>query len=348
MIGPEMAGKGGIASVVSVLANDGFLQRNEIRYLTSYVSGGPLTKLFVALRCVLTFVWICIWNRPKIVHVHSASRASFVRKSLMLGIARTFSCKTIFHLHGGEFQQFATQEAGLMMRWWIRRTLSKSSKVIALSESWAAFIARFAEGVSTAVVVNSVKLADAVDPLREEPGRLLFLGRAEKHKGIFELLTAVSLLKESFPNIKLAIGGDGDLDFIRGRANELGISEFIEILGWVGPDEKAAQFARASVFTLPSYDEGLPMAMLEAMAAQKAIVVTPVGGIPEAVEDGVNGLLVLPRDAQALAQALRQLLEAPSLRTKLAENARKTIEMRYSTHVVIAKLSAIYQELGQA
>lgn len=348
MIGPDAAGKGGIASVVAVLTDQGFLQRNNVRYISSYVDGGRARKLYSAASSVLELIWVCIRSRPRIVHVHSASRASFVRKSVLLMIARLFDSQTIFHLHGAEFQQFAAEEAGPFMRWWIRRTLKKSSRVIALSDSWAGFLSRFCPGVSVVVVANSVRVGPVPSKPGEETARVLFLGRAEQRKGIFELLTAVSLLKDHIPPIRLVIGGDGDMGAVLARANELGISEFVEILGWVGPDEKATQFARASVFTLPSYDEGLPMAMLEAMAAQKAIVVTPVGGIPEAVKDGENGLLVPPRNAAALAQALRRLLEAPSLRAKLAENARKTIELRYSTDVVIAKLSAIYQELGQA
>ena len=121
--------------------------------------------------------------------------------------------------------------------------------------------------------------------------------------GVYDLLAAVAALAPQFPNVRLAVGGDGDLALLRTRAAQLGIAERLDVLGWIGAQEKADQLARASVFCLPSHAEGLPMAMLEAMAVGKAIVVSRVGGIPEAVVDGDNGLLVPPRDVQALASA---------------------------------------------
>ena len=87
------------------------------------------------------------------------------------------------------------------------------------------------------------------------------------------------------------------------------------------------------------------MAMLEAMAAGKAIVVTPVGGIPEVIKDRENGLLVPPGDAHALAQALREILEDSSLRKMLAENAVRTVEARFSAPVVLTQLSRVYETL---
>jgi glycosyltransferase involved in cell wall biosynthesis len=121
----------------------------------------------------------------------------------------------------------------------------------------------------------------------------------------------------------------------------------VEVLGWINPDQKAEELARALVFTLPSYDEGLPMAMLEAMAAGKAIVVTPVGGIPEAVKDGENGLLVPAGDANALACALSKVLQDHLLRKSLGANARKTVETQFSTDVVLRELSRLYKELNR-
>jgi glycosyltransferase involved in cell wall biosynthesis len=346
MIGTDPAGRGGVASVVTVLVNEGFLRENNIRYVASHSDGSAFRKLVLACASLLSVLGICAFSRPLVVHVHSASRASFYRKSLLLAVARAFGCKTIFHLHGGEFRQFATDESGPLVRWWIRRTLEKSSKVIALSDSWAAFISQYAPKANVLVVPNSVKLSVVSSPLSEEAGRILFLGRLGKGKGVFELLTAVSLLKNTCPGIKLVLGGDGDLAAVQSAVQDLHIEERVDILGWIGPEQKAQELVRASVFTLPSYDEGLPMAMLEAMAAGKAIVVTAVGGIPEAVKDGENGLLISPRDVGALAAALKIVLAEPLLRRSLATNARKTIEERFSTDVVMAKLSALYGDLG--
>jgi glycosyltransferase involved in cell wall biosynthesis len=298
------------------------------------------------LRAYWQMLFICIFSRPGIVHVHTASRASFVRKSLLLAIARLFGCKTIFHLHGAEFQQFSRDEAGPIMRWWIRRTLEKSSKVIALSDSWAEYLLKYAPLASIEVVSNSVKVVPLPAHPSENSKRILFLGRADKRKGIYELLSAIAITKLLIPEIKLAIGGDGDLEAIKAEIVRLGIEKNVEILGWVNQEKKLEELAHAGVFTLPSYDEGLPMSMLEAMAAGKAVLVTPVGGIPEAIQHGINGLLVPVGDAKALSEALVVLISNQELRQQLGQKALKTVKERFSTDVVLEKLSSLYRELG--
>jgi glycosyltransferase involved in cell wall biosynthesis len=282
------------------------------------------------------------------VHVHAASHASFLRKSVVLLIARLAGSETIFHLHGGGFRTFATREAGPLLRRWIRHTLERSSVVIALSEGWAGFVHEFAPRARVAVVPNAVPLPPRPDPAREESGRVLFLGRLEAAKGVFELLEAGARLAPRHPQLRLVFGGEGDAQALRRRAAELGIADRVECPGWVGPRARDAELARASVFCLPSHAEGLPMSMLEAMAAGKAVVASSVGGIPETVRDGDNGLLVPARDEEALAAALARVLGDAALRARLAQRARATIEGHYSTEVVCGQLSAIYRELAGA
>jgi glycosyltransferase involved in cell wall biosynthesis len=345
MLGTDPNGKGGIASVVTVLREEGFLDQQNVRYVTSHREGTPFKKLTTMILATGQVLWYCSFARPSIVHAHSSSRGSFIRKSVLLAIARFFGCPTVFHLHGAEFHHFAEKESGSLLRWWIRRTLERSSKVIALSESWAAFLSTYAPAATIQVVPNSVRLRKPSSKRVEEAGRILFLGHVENRKGIFELLAALSLLKDSFSYARLVVCGDGHLDLARKMADELGISSNVEFHGWVDADQKAEELTRASVFTLPSYDEGLPMAMLEAMAAKKAIVVTSVGGIPEVIRNGENGLLVPPGNTDTLAQALEEVLGNSLLREMLAKNAFRTIETRFSAPVVLGQLSRIYESL---
>jgi glycosyltransferase involved in cell wall biosynthesis len=269
----------------------------------------------------------------------------------VLLIARVAGCKTIFHLHGGGFRTFATEESSALLRRWIRHTLEASSLVITLSDSWAQFVHAFAPRARVAVVPNAVPLPDLPAQDHVIPGRVLFLGRLEAAKGVHELLEAgARIVREATgPSpLRLVFGGEGDAQGVRRRAAELGIADRIELPGWLGPEARDAELRKAAVFCLPSHAEGLPMSMLEAMAARKAVVATNVGGIPETLRDGDNGLLVPPRDEQALARALARLLGDTALRDRLAERARATIEQQYSTEVVCGQLSAIYRELAGA
>jgi glycosyltransferase involved in cell wall biosynthesis len=346
MIGTDPAGNGGVASVASVLINEGFLRQRNITYISSHIDGSVPEKLGTFIKTLGIVCCHYLRCHPDVVHVHSSAHASFIRKSILLVMARLLGSKTIFHLHSGGFDSYVHEESGPLMRWWIRRTLEKSTKVIALSEVWADFLRQFAPKTDVFVLPNSVSLDVTPMPSQQEAARILFLGRSEVYKGTFELLEAIAMLKPKFPQIKLAIAGDGILDKVRERAGELGISDAVEILGWIRSGQKNGELQRASIFTLPSYAEGLPMSMLEAMSAGKAIVVTTVGGIPNVVVDHVNGLLIPPRDANALAAALETLLVDDNLRDSLGRNARKTIEENYSSEVVLKKLSDLYAELG--
>lgn len=342
MLGTDPAGRGGVATVVSLLRQDGLFEREGVQYVPTHAEGSTMRKIGVFVKG-MGGALACLARRPDVVHAHAASKGSFVRKSILLGLARGRGCETVFHLHGACFDDFVAGSSGPMRRW-IRHTLEKSSTVIALSSRWAEFLRGFAPGARVVVIPNSVPLP----PLREhevQPGRILFLGQVEPRKGIYELVEALSLLRERFPQVELAVGGQGELEQVRQRAAELGVLERMTMLGWVTAERKQEELARAAVFCLPSHAEGLPMAMLEAMAAGKAIVVSGVGGIPDAVEDEENGLMVQPGDARELADKLARILGDEQKRKRLGTRARATIEERFESGVVTGRLSAVYQQL---
>ena len=163
-----------------------------------------------------------------------------------------------------------------------------------------------------------------------------------------DLLVAVALLAPRFPALRLVLAGSGDLAAWRRAARERGIGDRVELTGWLDAGAREAHLARAAVFCLPSHAEGLPMALLEAMAMGRAVVASRVGGIPEAVREGDNGLLVPPHDAPALAAALARVLDDAGLRARLGERARMTVAQHYSTEAVCGRLAAIYNDLAGA
>jgi len=343
MVGTAPEGRGGVAALVSVLQAGGLFERAGVRYVSTHREGGLPAKLGTAASGFWHAALACLWERPAIVHAHAASGASFARKSLLLLLARARGCHTIFHLHGGGFRQFATLRSGVLARRWIRHTLERSSLVIALSDGWANFLRSYAPRARVTVVPNAVPVP--ARPGQGEAGRILFLGRLEEAKGVAELLDAAALLAPRFPALRLVLAGSGDLDAWRSAAQARGLAGRVELTGWLDGPARDAQLARAAVFCLPSHAEGLPMSMLEAMAVGKAVVVSRVGGIPEAVADGDNGLLVAPRDVPALAAALARLLSDQALRQRLGARARQSVAERFSTAVVGATLSGVYREL---
>ena len=158
----------------------------------------------------------------------------------------------------------------------------------------------------------------------DEP-ELLYVGRLSREKGIPDLLHALNQLRTTARlRIRLRIVGDGPvLQGLRALVHELGLEDAVTFEGFVelGP-QLLAMYQRASAFVLPSYTEGVPASIAEAMALGVPVVCTAVGGISSVVEDGVSGLLVQPGDRKALARALARVVQEPELAATLAKNGR--------------------------
>jgi glycosyltransferase involved in cell wall biosynthesis len=196
------------------------------------------------------------------------------------------------------------------------------------------------------VVPNPVEMcADTSDPLPGESHRILFLGSIERRKGIFDLVTAVARLAPEFPDLKLAVAGTGQLHRLHEVAATQGAASHLEILGWITPEQRAQELKRAAVVALPSYNEGLPMAVLEGMAAGRPVLTTHAGGIPDVVHHEQEGLLVEAGDVDGLTAALGRLMRDSGLRQRLGRQARLTARA-YSVDVVLERVSQIYESLG--
>lgn len=171
---------------------------------------------------------------------------------------------------------------------------------------------------------------------------VLFTGWLEDFKGVFELAEAARRLVEQGLKFRLVYCGSGiHHDQLVGRCHELGLNEIVEFRGWVNDEEKRAALAEADLFVFPSHREGLPNALLEAMAAGLAVVTTPVGGIPSVVQTGRNGVLVPPRDAEKLAEAIKLLLLDESLRGRMGAVNRRQIEQEHDLAAIWPRVAAM-------
>src|SRR5205085_1180319 len=142
----------------------------------------------------------------------------------------------------------------------------------------------------------------------EKSNLVLFLGRVDAAKGIYDLLEAIAAVRATVPDVRLVCAGDGDRVGVARYAAQLGMADAVKFTGWVGPSGKRALLEHAAVFALASYDEALPISLLEAMSAGIPVVASKVGGIPEVLVDGASGLLVAPGDKANLQRAIARLL----------------------------------------
>jgi glycosyltransferase involved in cell wall biosynthesis len=282
-----------------------------------------------------------------VLHVHASSRASFWRKCFFIVPARWLRKSVIFHLHGSEFMQFYRQECGSLKKTLVRRVLDSCTKILVLSESWRRDLSGITRNPDIDVLFNSVVRNEKRHSSQtKQQCTLLFLGRLGRRKGIYVLLTALAAAKKQYPEVMLLCGGDGELDEVRAAANRLDIRDNVQILGWVQGPEKDSLLESASIFVLPSFAEGLPMSVLEAMATGLPVISTPVGGIPEVITHGTEGLLIPPGDAVALGEAICLLLGDADLRAQMGRNGYARFEQDFSIESVLAKLTGIYRSLG--
>jgi glycosyltransferase involved in cell wall biosynthesis len=344
MIGTDPNAKGGIATVVDKYRRRGLFDKWNVIYLTTHMQGSVAKKLLTALGSYRRMIGLLLVGRVNLIHIHVASRASTWRKAVFAFTAFVFRVPYVLHLHGGGFADFYYKECGPLRRYAVRILFEKASSVIALSRSWAAKLHEMVPTAHIDIIYNSVSLPAQQNQCEQgECKKILFLGQITKEKGVFDLIRAIAIMGE---DAELVLGGDGESDMAAELARELDISGRVRLPGWVLGEDKEKLLSTASIFILPSYKEGLPVSVLEAMAWGIPVVATPVGGIPEVVRHGKEGLIIQPGDINEMSSVLRTLLDDAELRQRLGTNGRERVRRIFSDDVELPKFEALWTRFG--
>jgi glycosyltransferase involved in cell wall biosynthesis len=269
-------------------------------------------------------------DADEVVHVHLATRGSFARKGAILAYASRRNLPTVVSLHGSDFARFAARHP-----WPVARVLRLARVITALSPDAEAAARRLAPGAVVRQVPNPILIPDGV-PLASETERVvLFAGEIGRRKGADVLERAWAIVHDARPPARcIVIGPDGD--FVPRATDSL------TVLPAAGPDAIAALLREARVAVLPSRAEGMPMFLLEAMAAGRPFVSTPVGAIAQLAEHG--GVLVPVGDHEALAAALIELLDDPGRADRLGWRGRELCCATRSPELVGVIFEELYRE----
>lgn len=342
MIGADRSVHGGVSALVNNYYEEGLDKKVNLRYIGTMLDANKLCKLFCAVLAYLRF--LAALPGMDILHVNMAADASYYRKKIFIDTAAIFRKKILIHEHGGDFQSFYYEKNGEKGRAAIRKTLNKAQVFLVLSDTWADFFKAIVKEEKIIILENAVSIPENPKTSYDDHN-LLFLGRLCREKGIVELLDAVAMAARKYPDIKLYIGGVWEDDSLKERA--LKLKGNVEYLGWIGGEEKELYMDKCSIFVLPTYFEGQPISLLEAMAKGMTVISTDVGGIPQIMTSGREGVLLKPKDASALAETICGLLNDADAKKRYGVNARKKALENYSMGDRVDELVRIYEGMQQ-
>lgn len=345
-VGPDPAGKGGMAAVMRDLLDSSLAERYRLEPIVTWGGFQPASRLWVFSRGLASLAAWCLRPGRRVVHIHSAVRGSLYRKSVCVFLVRLLRRPAIVQIHGGpgDAEAFAAR-LGPARRLFVRRGLGAANRVLAVSAESARTIERCFGVEGIGVIPNAApsvpdRLADAV---AEQPHVLYMGGFENPVKGGEQMVAATELCAGDLGEVVFDLGGPGDPpEALRGR---LAAAPNVRWAGWLDREAKGEAFQRCGLFVLPSLSEGLPVALLEAMAWGRPIVATSVGGVPDVVTDGVEARIVPAGDPAALAVAIRHLMGDPVERLRLGRAARERA-LSLNEDEVCGRLDALYGELA--
>lgn len=339
-IGPSFMTQGGISSVLSIY-NKNFKACLNMRFISSYSGNLRIKDLLFFSLAVLKVLFICIFKKQVIFHIHCSTYGSYLRKSILARICLKFGKKVVFHIHGADFDSFL-EDVSVSSRKRIIRLLNDVDKLVVLSDSWHKFFSAFVSSEKIRVLFNPSATYSATYKKRANPKvKVLFMGRIGQRKGAFDLINAVKKIR--FLCFTLDLVGDGEGDKIRNIVNKENLNNLVNIYDWVPHDKVGSLYDEADILVLPSYAEGMPMSILEAIGKGLPIISTNVGGIPEVVIDGSNGFIINPGDIEALSEKLEMLISDASLREEMGRNGLLLAGEKFSIDKIFSQLKELYE-----
>ena len=332
---------GGVSSVLQSYS----CYIDGMRHIPTWKDTNKLNKIWYFIYHYCYFFFVLIFDRRlKIVHIHTADGPSFERKSAMMRLAKRMGKKIVLHMHAASFHEYYAKS---QKKKWIFYNVNLCDRLIVLSPWWEKYFLDLGIDKQKIIILNNIVDVPQNVQYREPsfPIRFTFLGHLGQRKGIWDFLRVIdNHQKDLRGRFVFRFGGNGLEKEISEFISSHGVSDIAIFEGWVNGDKKTELLKWADVFVLPSYNEGLPISILEALAYGMPIISTPVGGIPEVVKNGVNGLMVEPGADSQIWDAIRFYIDNPGNIRKDGLNSSKIVEP-YTPESVMRHLTKIYHQL---
>lgn len=337
VVGTSPEGRGGVASVIAshrrMMESFNFIKIHVDSPLKFVL---PLTGIIKSLRFVP--------RRYKVAHIHSSSYSDFYRCSLFVILFKTLGKKVILHMHGANFDRFYGEG-----RAYVRKIFRMSDEVLAVSSYYADFMRSHHLNDNVRCLHNGIvgRELDATSAPSKDDGvaNLSYFGAIDDRKGVFDVLEAIGEERDYFAGkIRFRIGGIGNLQKFNSIIEKYGLQDIVEYLGWIDSAGKERLLESTDVFVHPSRSESFGISILEAMDFGLPIITTNVGGIPDLVSDGINGIVVAPGDKPRIRETIIKLINDSSLRGVLGANSKLAAKKFYFPFIE-RQLKDVYQSL---
>lgn len=349
MVGNDPSVKGGITSVISqLLSHNWQADHIEMRFIPTYIDAGSIKKALFYARAYSRIRQEIRVNRPDVVHIHMSYKGSFVRKYAVHRLCQRYGIPDIIHLHGSEFQKWY-DESDISTKERIRTLLRECSAFITLGDKWDQAVRAIEPQTNTVVVSNTVLIPREKAHWSPEMFQVLFLGVLIKRKGVSDLLQSVKILRKQnkTEHLRIVIAGTGaEENALKEQAAQLEINDLVDFVGWTDGNKKAQLLRDSQMLVLPSYNEGLPIAILEAISYGLPVVATDVGDIASAVHDGENGYLIQPGDVDALAAGIAKVSDNRGEYEQLSARSAAIARENFSDEPYFAQIKQCYQMVG--
>lgn len=345
VIGSSLEDKGGISTVMNNIEKSSLNKKYNFIHVTTYETTNILKKMIIYIIGIAKILFNI--KKTEIAHIHMSYKGSFYRKSVIVLLLKLFKKSIIIHVHGSCFKEFYN-DLGKITKFYCRFILNKSDKVIVLSQSWKDFFSALVEENKIEVLNNNVRISNEKYNKNKKIKKVefLFLGRLGRRKGVYDLIEVVKKLKQKYSDkFKLVIAGDGEIEKVNEIIEKENLTGTIENLGWITGKQKEEMLKKSNVFILPSYNEGLPMSILEAMSYHMPCISTEVGGIPEVLENKVNGYLIKPGDKEELYSSMERMINDTDQINIMGEKAFETVKNNFNEEKEMNKLDEIYSNL---
>lgn len=341
MLGPSKDSMGGIATVIKNFYKYFNVEGIEIIYMQTWREGSLINRLLFTIKTLIKLIMVLLREKIDLLHIHVAQDGSFYRKSLILLIGKIMRKKVIFHVHASQFDKFYLKSNKIQKKY-IQLILNLADRIIVLSEEWQQYFSKITNNkiiiLHNAVTVNEYRYNNS--------GKIIsFMGRLCKRKGIYDILEVSSEFLETNKEYKLYLCGDGDIEEVKKSIKQKRLENRIVVTGWINEKEKNSILKNTVINILPSYNEGMPMAILETMALGIPNIASNVGGILQVIKNRENGIVITPGNKDDLNDSINKLIADQEKRQEMSINAYNQIKNNYSIDNYNKKVEQLYLSL---